>query len=779
MNNVLLAVLAMDAYNRGIGASLEQTGTSIGDATFVTVSDDNSISFSASLYDTTQETAAGSTSARVLSYRGTDSLVWDPIYGWPTQIGSNSVQAVAALEVYKAVAAMPGGPITLTGHSLGGGLAGYVASLHGLNATLVANMAFEDAAFYAREAAIEQSSPIGVRLRELIYGDGPINEIDRSGIHTIYVDGEVNEILRSAQATPQTALPFIAPGNIAPINLHSSALHAILAFAAETDVGFQSWSASAPLVLEAFFSDEIANNINFADFAGAGTPAGKMGSAVAYSVLSGPDDRQPWGDTAANSMLDDAKDLAVAEESLFKSAAYMAVPQYIANTVIEFAGLLARERIDQSGRPDALNGMLRTTSNRSSITVDFRDDTWTFGAVTADPSYRLALLERAADGATAESGLDAAFGWLASRGYLSSDIPGADSVKQITFQIAPGQNLDSAFQNLNPTDLSVQFLAPYDQSVAVQAGSGITITIGTSNADVVTGSEEVDALIGGSGNDYLMGGASEDFIWAGDGDDQLFGGAGWGNRLEAGDGNDLLVSEGTDDELIGGFGDDQFVLQGDANQVKVRGGYGDDIIDGTRLTESGEEYGYPYNQMYFELGDGADTMLQAYLGRTYTMSNGDTIPIKSWGISDIFLPGLSKSDVTLRYDDIQFIYSEPYSEIASHHYFFAEVSLVVDSTGDRIHFGQVFTDVLGGAPEWGLETLLPFEWRFSLPRLFFNDELVTYGGPGGLRIEIGSGSSSAAEFASFFGEDTQSADASGPNFSLLSAQSDFSWFSLA
>lgn len=127
----------MDAYNRGYDASIilpvEIGSTQIGTAKIVaSIADDNvsakDIGFYALAYDTN-----GDGKADVISYRGTDSprndtLVGkDKYHGWTLGAGNlASEQGKMAVEFYKSVTGAGNlftSDITLTGHSLGGGLA--------------------------------------------------------------------------------------------------------------------------------------------------------------------------------------------------------------------------------------------------------------------------------------------------------------------------------------------------------------------------------------------------------------------------------------------------------------------------------------------------------------------------------------------------------------------------------------------------------------------------------------------------------------------------------
>ena len=97
----------------------------------------------------------------VISYRGTDDPVGDLATGWATGAGYSTVQARLAAEFYYQVkAAYPDATISLTGHSLGGGLAGLMAKLAGSVAYTFDNMPFELAAENAFETATRSDAEL-------------------------------------------------------------------------------------------------------------------------------------------------------------------------------------------------------------------------------------------------------------------------------------------------------------------------------------------------------------------------------------------------------------------------------------------------------------------------------------------------------------------------------------------------------------------------------------------------------------------------------------------
>jgi putative lipase involved disintegration of autophagic bodies len=146
-NDLFMAILAMDSYNRGYGAGIGDpntglSGTQIGNATLrndVLPSGYKSASFFAQSY-----TYAGKT---IISYRGTDTLKGDLAADAIGGSGSFfATQTKMAADFYRSIngnSTAKNANIELTGHSLGGGLAGFVGSIYGLKATLFNNMAFE------------------------------------------------------------------------------------------------------------------------------------------------------------------------------------------------------------------------------------------------------------------------------------------------------------------------------------------------------------------------------------------------------------------------------------------------------------------------------------------------------------------------------------------------------------------------------------------------------------------------------------------------------------
>jgi hypothetical protein len=124
-DELYLALLSMDAYNRGYDpgiSGLGETNSGIGNATFTSQSntDPNSAEYAASFYASTY-TWNGKT---VIAYRGYDDLAEDTLTGAALGAGDpGATQAKMAAAFYRAVngdSSEPNPNIILTGHSLGG-----------------------------------------------------------------------------------------------------------------------------------------------------------------------------------------------------------------------------------------------------------------------------------------------------------------------------------------------------------------------------------------------------------------------------------------------------------------------------------------------------------------------------------------------------------------------------------------------------------------------------------------------------------------------------------
>lgn len=344
-DDLLMAILAMDSYNRTSGPSgsavgLAVAGSQIGAFTISDKVDIGSASFYAQSY-----IAGGEV---VISYRGTDSPYDIP--AWVTGIGAyTGAQPALAAEFYRAIkAANSNANITLTGHSLGGGLAGLVGSIYGVDGVLFANMAFELASQRLHDnsqTTIDPNSGLPTVLdhwaRDEFYGGSEPSDIDRSGLHTVYVAGEALTANRVLQETEKVELNVETSWGDA-VQRHSQSLLVILQFAkdlagvgAAYDADKAAWHDIADYLLPSLFSQEIAIAAGSAAAAGTSTSDEKMRTMIAYSALGSGE--RPYGDTGIRSLFNDANELAKVLRHADEPGVLTNARQYLVQIVIPVA----------------------------------------------------------------------------------------------------------------------------------------------------------------------------------------------------------------------------------------------------------------------------------------------------------------------------------------------------------------------------------------------------------------------------------------------------------
>lgn len=107
------------------------------------------------------------------------------------------------------------------------------------------------------------------------------------------------------------------------------------------------------------------------------------------------------------------------------------------------------------------------------------------------------------------------------------------------------------------------------------SGSGNSVAFAGTGDDTLYGGDGHEELGGGTGDDSIAGGAGNDTIYGGR-DDQSS--TSQNDRLEGGDGDDIIFASGGADIVSGGDGDDS--LFGGSQNDEVSGGNGNDTIFG-------------------------------------------------------------------------------------------------------------------------------------------------------------------------------------------------------
>ncbi len=528
------AILAMDVYDRGVNPGLVVNFNTIGDYQVITSSIESLGSFQAASYQ-----LVGDPTTRILAYRGTDQLAdvlgWlggAGIVGWPTQF--------PAAETYFAQWGTTA-HVSLTGHSLGGGLAGYIAALHGDTAYAFDPMPFE----FAAEGRYEQIHGFFGSL----FSD-PASRYD--DIHMVSTAGEVLSTIRAlappveavaavaqfgpvvgALVTAEAAIGIAAEQKavldagvnlgLDPVSLHSASLVVLLQYA--SDNAHTQWTAAAAPLMTALFDDTIASAVGIAGASSDGSVGSghwaaseKMKAMIGYSAVT---DATGFGNTAIQALFH-AGDALGAVEASGATASYLKaqpVETALADIVVEYAGLLAQNQDyvigTSAGETGHEHGALFYNASTNLLAADFSPALWqqTATGTEVDILGKTALI-----GAVLSFGGDDATDVTEAETQLWGGTDHLTSLLALTTDA--NATLDaSANVGIVKTDSN-----PLDGALVV-AGKG---------NDLLTGTGGNDLMIGGIGNDTLVAGQGSDILVGGGGDDVF--------RFALGDGSAAIVN---------------------------------------------------------------------------------------------------------------------------------------------------------------------------------------------------------------------------------------------
>lgn len=408
MSNIMNAILAMDVYNRGYHEGIfglsGAVGSKIGNAVVtVAVDETDTLSRSAGFY----AAAYNLSGETVISYRGTDAYLWtesgsifawdgDIARGWLVGGGVNNTpwvnQATLAIQFYQSVTeksvhdlTTPSG-VSITGHSLGGGLAGFVASMSGVQAHVYDNMPFGLAAYVhvdhdakiiagddydlaslgmrAPTLGNVQASFVDGEVLEMVRGYiGPggagllqfLGDIFQPGNWMLnIIQAQYNSITTTATAlslenmVAKTEIPNLTEG-LGMTDLHSMALLVAMEYGkAEWDWDGEqgAWRDGAKFVLSNVMNDEIGTALgrvkgtSETTATGNAEAGGQMATMIAYTAIE--EGEQPFGNVAIKAMFDDMDDLGTAVRSLGSSNSWFnSHADDLGKIVVNFAGRMA------------------------------------------------------------------------------------------------------------------------------------------------------------------------------------------------------------------------------------------------------------------------------------------------------------------------------------------------------------------------------------------------------------------------------------------------------
>ena len=521
------AVLAMDVYNRGVNPALVVSFSQIGDYQLVAGSIVSTAdSFQAATYQLVVDPTT-----RILAFRGTDDLADVPSWlggagltGWPTQFPD--------AEAYYATWATTA-HVSLTGHSLGGGLAGYIAALDDKPAYTFDAMPFE----FAAEVRYDQLHGFWGAL-----GSNP--EARYSDIHMVSVSGEILQYVRAAAPVVEAPLALLQLGPIdgavaiahaasgiaseqdsvldtgtdlglSAVSLHSIALLAMLQWA--SDNGYQDWKSAAAALMAPLENDAVASAVGIPGASastGEASASAKMMDMIAYSSVT---DASGYGNTAiaalfnAGNVLGDVVHAADAASYLKATAVQTAV----ADIAVEYAALLAQNHDEVTSATSGVvgheHGVLYDDAAAHLLVADLAPDLWLRSDTgsAADIVGLAALIDAVASADGEDAALiDAAIAtlWGGQTGGLHSlSAATSDAVLTITAEILPG-------------------LSPSDGALLI-AGNGTDVLVGHGGNDLLIGGTGKDTLDSGAGNNIMVGGANATYLYhPGDGSDVIVNG---------------------------------------------------------------------------------------------------------------------------------------------------------------------------------------------------------------------------------------------------------------
>jgi RTX calcium-binding nonapeptide repeat (4 copies) len=543
---LLRAILAMDAYNRGYAAGIKDLGgegSQIGEAILGK--------------DATQLLAAGAAQAtgfyaaaytlsdgsKVISFRGTDQNLpgvlagtvfgSDFLNGYGLGVGSpGSVQTIQALEFYRSVSNGVDprtADIALTGHSLGGGLAGLIGALYGKSASLFDNMPFQAGVFNAFQLSLENyllngPGPLSIlhavnstQLRSDIYGN--LEPWLPAGAQTsgAYVLGEFLQLARavSLQAGPLTQLDSYAGVSDPFHKLHSIALLVELLWAQENNK--TDWQAVGNDLWNAYFSENVASALGLETLRGENnTVGGVMRDIISYSAVDVGSAGHPFGDSAIRALFDDADQLGKlytgAHNAILDSDAPggSTVKAALTEIAVQYAGDLAKQGATDA---DSKAGVFELVDGDNVLKAEFDPEKWqaTFnkGDNTGGQEKIVGLIDLAD----------------AVRETVVSESPA--KIQQAIYDATIDWKPDGAAVK----DVTLLEFAAKNVAVSLDATDAVTAHSGHDGGAILLGGDKSDTLTGGKGSDLLIGGKGNDNFFdsgaaPGSQSDVLFGGDG-------------------------------------------------------------------------------------------------------------------------------------------------------------------------------------------------------------------------------------------------------------
>jgi RTX calcium-binding nonapeptide repeat (4 copies)/Protein of unknown function (DUF2974) len=628
----------MDAYNRGYssglsdgvnivggedidGLGLDIVGLSVGTAKVLNIEIPDG-SPGAGFYAQAYSIGSGANTKIFISYRGTDEgfikelLFTDiPIFFFAN---ASVTQLGLASQFYKLVySESEGHAITLTGHSLGGALAGFTAALFLEPGVLVDNIGFvralgnflDDWEAYGKYTAYSdvQAAYVAYKQDSLEFFPGfelsievftkkyntlssfgispdrvfdreAIDELLNEGLKSFYLDGSVATDSRGPFPVPEPVATLrYELGNIGSIvgrtEAHSVSLNVIFQYLEmqllkENGINSGANALNFKPIMKDFLSilhdDKVAEaagiRVEFGEDYGAGQ---QLQSMIAYSALDG-DVGLVFGNTAIRALFDDANELGALKNAGRFSQSMSQSIEGLSETFVQFAGMLAQNKVAASVSPN-LNPLLGVVSllkdgayadvkTATTVMVNLTEATWSIGAAADAPNPSIV-------------GVDKIVALLGRyEGVRLTADPDVESFKLLYGAGLSNAELGRASYvveriefSISNANLTMEMGEP--NATGVGNGSGprhVWMYVSGSGNDTLTGNSKANVLFGGKGQDNLNGGDGKDILFGGDDNDTLYGNT---NKPKLNlDGTSTVPKDVDADFFLGGKGTDKYYV---------------------------------------------------------------------------------------------------------------------------------------------------------------------------------------------------------------------------
>ncbi|WFU04650.1 hypothetical protein QA648_28185 (plasmid) [Rhizobium sp. CB3171] len=481
------AILAMNAYDASKVNGVI-TGNVIGNWTNIHEDSNTSFNYFAVEYQ--------NGSNYTISYRGTTALsggsllnflhgdIWN---GYGTGAGTaSSNDSQLAIKLYQSVLAAAGDPskITLTGHSMGGGLAGLVGDLYGAKAVVFDNMAFEAAANAAYSVSLPAQG-YDAAVASLVYGTSTPTPPSEANIKGYYTDGEFLYYLdRSQQNLQETVLePQTDSGGLSGLQLHSMALATMLLYA--SDNGLTKWAGVAPYLIPELWNDTVASAAGVDQYKNVSntSSADALKEMIAYSAID--EGTMPFGDVAIKAFFDDAGDLSDLVSANSDPSADGAIYRDFSDIAVQYAGQLAAAK-----STDAALALGVVDNDSNVVSIDLSPGVWSTSQTETPVAPNIVGAGNAV--------IDAIMSFVGTSTPAESNQDGFTSLFR-----AAGGNLISGITEIKVGTAGGVTLDGTNSALTYSGNAGGALLIGAANGNAT--------FIGGGGTNIMIGQASDTF----------------------------------------------------------------------------------------------------------------------------------------------------------------------------------------------------------------------------------------------------------------------------